>query len=154
MNLKDELLKVGIDEAKRQATLGFKEGGIPIGSALVSNKDARLLGAGRNRRVQQSSSILHGEIDCLSNAGRLGADVLRESTLFTTLSPCSMCSGATLLFKIPRVVVLDNVNFVGDEKLLQSRGVQVDVVPDDEQIQLFRQWCSDHPSLWNEDIGE
>jgi len=144
----DEFLQAAIDEA----TAGWNEGGIPIGSVLVH--EGRIIGRGRNRRVQQSSPTLHGEMDALENAGRLPASVYRACTIYTTLSPCSMCSGAILLYGIPRVVVGENVSFMGEEDLLRGRGVQVDVINDPICIELMATMMRDKPELWNEDIGE
>ncbi|GAB2772563.1 nucleoside deaminase [Salinimicrobium soli] len=146
--MKDEFLKVAIEEAKK----GYREGGIPIGSVLVHNKE--IIGRGHNRRVQKGSAILHGEMDALENAGRLPASVYRESTLYTTLSPCSMCSGTILLYGIPRVVIAENKTFLGEEELLRSRGVEVTVLDDTECIDLMRTFIEEKPELWNEDIGE
>ena len=143
----DEFMRAAIDEARQ----GWAEGGIPIGSVLVH--EGRVLGRGHNRRVQQGSVVLHGEMDALERAGRHPARVYRESTLYTTLSPCAMCSGAILLYGIPRVVVAENRTFMGEEDLLRSRGVQVDVLDDAECIALMREFIRAHPDLWNEDIG-
>jgi len=143
----DSFMQAAIDEAQR----GLAEGGIPIGSVLVHQ--ARVLGRGHNRRVQQGSAVLHGEMDALENAGRQPAAVYRDCTLYTTLSPCAMCSGAILLYGIPRVVVGENRTFMGEEALLRSRGVQVEVLQDDECIALMRRFITDRPELWNEDIG-
>ena len=144
----DEFLRAALEEAEA----GLAEGGIPIGSVLAC--DGRILGRGHNRRVQRGSAVLHGEMDALENAGRLGADVYRRSTLYTTLSPCPMCSGAILLYGIRRVVVGENRTFMGEEGLLRSRGVAVDVVQDPRCIELMRGFIRDNPRLWNEDIGE
>src|SRR5438874_1233163 len=126
-------------------------GGIPIGSVLVH--EGRIVGRGHNRRVQRGSAILHGEMDALENAGRLPAAVYARSVLYTTLSPCPMCSGAILLYKIPRVVVGENLTFMGEEELLRSRGVVVEVLQDARCIELMRTFIKANPSLWNEDIG-
>lgn len=144
----DSFLAAAIHEART----GLAEGGIPIGSVLVYQN--RIIGRGHNRRVQQGSTILHGEMDALENAGRLGADVYRECTLYTTLSPCPMCSGAILLYRIPRVVIGENRTFQGDEALLRSRGVDLDVRQDSECIGLMDNFVRTKPELWNEDIGE
>jgi len=144
----DEFMRAAIDEARA----GLSEGGIPIGSVLVH--EGRILGRGHNRRVQQGSVVLHGEMDALENAGRQPASVYRECTIYTTLSPCPMCTGAILLYGIPRVVVGENVSFQGDEALLRSRGVRVDVLQDPECIQLMTDFIAQRPELWNEDIGE
>jgi creatinine deaminase len=143
----DVFLAAAIEEAER----GRSEGGIPIGAVLVFQ--GRILGRGHNRRVQQGSSTLHGEMDALERAGRQPAAVYRASTLYTTLSPCAMCSGAILLYGIPRVVVGENRTFLGEEALLQSRGVQVDVVQDPRCLRLMEQFIAEHPDLWHEDIG-
>ena len=144
----DEFLRAAIDEAKQ----GRDEGGIPIGSVLVHH--GRILGRGHNRRVQRGSATLHGEMDALENAGRLPAKVYRECVIYTTLSPCSMCSGAILLYGIPHVIVGENRTFMGDEELLRSRGVRVEVVDDAECVELMREFIRERPELWNEDIGE
>jgi cytosine deaminase len=144
----DEFLKAAVDEAKQ----GLAEGGIPIGSVLVV--EGRIIGRGHNRRVQKGSPVLHAEMDCLENAGRLRADVLRRSTLYSTLSPCDMCSGAVLLYEIPRVVVGENTTFRGPEDYVRSRGVEVEVVNDPECIRMMQDFIRDRPELWNEDIGE
>jgi cytosine deaminase len=143
----DVFLAAAIEEAER----GRSEGGIPIGAVLVFQ--GRILGRGHNRRVQQGSSTLHGEMDALERAGRQPAAVYRASTLYTTLSPCAMCSGAILLYGIPRVVVGENRTFLGEAALLQSRGVQVDVVQDPRCFRLMEQFIAEHPDLWHEDIG-
>ena len=137
--------------AIEEAEMGMKEGGIPIGSVLVYQD--KIIGRGHNRRVQQNSAILHGEMDAIENAGRLPASIYKQSVLYTTLSPCAMCSGAILLYQIPRVIVGENTTFMGEEGVLRSRGVVVDVVQDPRCIELMKQFISEHPSLWNEDIG-
>ena len=134
-----------------EAEAGLAEGGIPIGSVLVHQ--GRIIGRGHNRRVQQGSAILHGEMDALENCGRLPAAVYSQSVIYTTLSPCSMCSGAILLYKIPRVVIGENQTFLGEEQLLKSRGVLVEVLQDSRCVELMRQFIQRHPALWNEDIG-
>lgn len=144
----DEFLNAAIDEARQ----GLKEGGIPIGSVLVHR--GTIIGRGHNRRVQQGSSILHGEMDALETAGRRPAWVYRECVLYTTLSPCSMCSGAILLYGIPRVIVGENRTFVGEEDLLRSRGVSLVVMQDAECIRMMQDFIRRNPDLWNEDIGE
>lgn len=144
----DEFMQAAIAEAR----LGLAEGGIPIGSVLVHQ--GRIIGRGHNRRVQQGSAILHGEMDALENAGRLPAQVYRESVLYTTLSPCAMCSGAILLYGIPRVVIGEHRSFLGEEALLQSRGVALQVLDDADCIALMQQFMTAQPALWNEDIGE
>ncbi len=138
--------------ALAQARKGASEGGIPIGSVLV--RDGRIIGRGHNRRVQNDSAILHAEMDALENAGRLHAAIYRESTLYTTLSPCAMCSGAILLYRIPRVVIGENRTFTGEENLLRSRGVEVVVQDDPDCVATMREFIAAHPGLWNEDIGE
>ncbi len=143
----DPFLRAAIDEAQQ----GMREGGIPIGSVIVYRGE--ILGRGHNRRVQQGSAILHGEMDALENAGRHPASVYRESVLYTTLSPCSMCSGAILLYGIPRVVIGENQTFMGEENLLRSRGVTVEIVQSEECIRMMRDFIQKHPELWNEDIG-
>jgi cytosine/creatinine deaminase len=139
------------DEAVAEAALGLAEGGIPIGSVLVHKGE--IIGRGHNRRIQQGSAILHGEMDALENAGRLPAAVYAESLLYTTLSPCSMCSGAILLYGIPRVVIGENVTFRGEEDLLRERGVSVELLQDQRCIEMMRQFIQENPALWNEDIG-
>ena len=133
-----------------EAEAGLAEGGIPIGSVLVHQ--GKIVGSGHNRRVQRGSAILHGEMDALEQAGRLPASVYMQSVLYTTLSPCPMCSGAILLYKIPRVIVGENVTFMGEEELLRSRGVIVEVLQDPRCIELMKRFILEHPSLWNEDI--
>ncbi|HEY4994021.1 MAG TPA: nucleoside deaminase [Nakamurella sp.] len=137
--------------AVRAARQGLAEGGIPIGAALVV--DGGVLATGWNKRVQLGSTIRHGETDCLENAGRLPASTYARSTMVTTLSPCDMCTGAILLYKIPRVIVGENRTFQGAEDLLRSRGVRVTVLDDDECVAMMTQFIADRPSLWNEDIG-
>ena len=144
----DEFLQAAIDEAKQ----GLAEGGIPIGSVLVI--DGKIVARGHNKRVQQGSAVLHAEMDCLENAGRLTAADYQKATLYSTLSPCDMCSGAILLFGIPKVVVGENVTFQGPEAYVQSRGVDVTVVDNPECKQLMRDFIAAKPQLWNEDIGE
>jgi len=141
-------MRAAVDEASK----GAQEGGIPIGSVLVH--DGQIIGRGRNRRVQKGSTVLHGEMDALENAGRQPARVYRESTLYTTLSPCPMCSGAILLYGIPRVVVGENRSFQGEETLLKSRGVDLRVLDDPDCIALMTRFMAESPELWNEDIGE
>lgn len=144
----DEFLQAALDEAKT----GYKEGGIPIGSVLVHK--GKIIGRGHNKRVQQGSVVLHGEMDALENAGRLPASVYRECTLYTTLSPCPMCSGTILLYGIPKVVIGENKTFMGEEELLRSRGVEVLVADNQECFNLMQQFIKEKPALWNEDIGE
>ena len=143
----DQFLKAALDEANK----GLKEGGIPIGSVIVH--EGKIIGRGHNRRVQQGSAVLHGEMDAFENAGRQPASVYRECTLYTTLSPCSMCGGAILLYGIPRVIVGENLTFMGEEELLRSRGVVVEVVQDKTCVQMMKTFISQRPDLWNEDIG-
>lgn len=144
----DEFMHAAIGEAEA----GLAEGGIPIGSVLVHG--GRIIGRGHNRRVQNGSCVLHGEMDALENAGRQPASVYRESVIYTTLSPCSMCSGAILLYGIPRVVIGENRTFQGEEDLLRSRGVELQVIDDPRCIELMRGFIEAQPTLWNEDIGE
>ncbi|MEJ5207317.1 nucleoside deaminase [Denitratimonas sp. CY0512] len=141
-----------MQEAIAQAQAGFDEGGIPIGSVIVHQD--RIIGRGHNRRVQNGSPILHGEMDAFENAGRQPASVYRECTLYTTLSPCSMCSGAILLYGIPRIVIGENRSFMGEEELLRSRGVELTVLDDPTCIELMARFMREKPQLWNEDIGE
>ncbi len=143
----DIFMQAAINEARQ----GLAEGGIPIGSVLVHN--GKILGRGHNRRVQNRSAILHGEMDALENAGRQAAQTYRDSVLYTTLSPCSMCSGAILLYGIPHVIIAENNTFMGEEELLSSRGVKIDVLQDKECINLMRTFIKEKPELWNEDIG-
>jgi creatinine deaminase len=144
----DEFMDAAISEAEQ----GLREGGIPIGSVLVHR--GRILGRGHNRRVQGGSAVLHGEMDALENAGRQLATVYRECVLYTTLSPCSMCSGAILLYGIPKVIVGENQTFLGEEELLRSRGVLIEVLQDPTCIRLMTDFIRTKPQLWNEDIGE
>ena len=141
-----------MDAAVAEAALGLAEGGIPIGAVLVH--DGTIIGRGHNRRVQQQSAIRHGEMDALENAGRLPAAVYARTVLYTTLSPCAMCSGAILLYGIPHVVIGENVTFLGEEKLLRERGVSIEVVQDPRCVEMMRRFIREHPALWNEDIGE
>ena len=143
----NQFLETAIEEARR----GLQEGGIPIGSVVV-HRDL-IIGRGHNRRVQKGSVILHGEMDALENAGRRSASVYRECVLVTTLSPCSMCSGAILLYQIPHVIIGENQTFVGEEELLRSRGVSIEVMQNQQCIQLMEEFIRRHPKLWNEDIG-
>jgi cytosine deaminase len=143
----DQFLQAAIEEARK----GLSEGGIPIGSVLVH--EGAIIGRGHNRRVQQSSAILHGEMDALENAGRRPAAVYRSSTIYTTLSPCAMCSGAIVLYGIRTVVVGENRTFMGEEEWLRDRGVLVDVVQDEACIAMMREFIQRNPTLWNEDIG-
>jgi len=140
-----------LEAAIAEAETGRAEGGIPIGSVLVH--EGRIVGRGHNRRVQRGSAVLHGEMDALENAGRLPAAVYGRSVLYTTLSPCAMCSGAIVLYRIPRVVVGENVTFTGEEELLRSRGVEVTVLQDPRCVEMMRRFILEHPALWNEDIG-
>ncbi|MCU0505199.1 MAG: nucleoside deaminase [Chloroflexi bacterium] len=144
--------RVLLEVAVEQARLGRDEGGVPIGAALVA--DGRVLGAGRNRRVQDGSAIRHGETDALEAAGRLPASVYRRATMYTTLSPCDMCSGAILLYEIPRVVIGENRTFLGAEDLLRARGVEVVVLDDPACVDLMTDFIARRPDVWREDIGE
>jgi creatinine deaminase len=144
----DPFMQAAIEEAQA----GLAEGGIPIGSVLVH--EGKIIGRGHNRRVQKGSATLHGEMDALENAGRHPARVYRESTIYTTLSPCSMCSGAILLYGIPRVVIGENRTFLGEEELLKSRGVALTVLDDARCVELMRSFNAAKPALWNEDIWE
>jgi cytosine deaminase len=146
-DLRDEFLQAAIDEAKQ----GLAEGGIPIGSVLVI--DGRIVGRGHNRRVQKGSPTLHAEMDCLENAGRLKAADYQRAVLYSTLSPCDMCSGTALLYKIPRIVVGENRTFQGPEAYVRSRGVILEILDDAECIRLMTEFIRDRPDLWNEDIG-
>jgi cytosine deaminase len=143
----DAFLNAAIDEAEK----GRAEGGIPIGSVLVHR--GAIIGRGHNRRVQQGSAILHGEMDALERAGRHPATVYRESIIYTTLSPCAMCSGAIVLYGIPHVIVGENVTFMGEEEWLRARGVRVEVVQDPRCVAMMKAFIATHPELWNEDIG-
>ena len=144
----DPFLEAAVEEARQ----GLAEGGIPIGSVIVCR--GRIIGRGHNRRVQMGSAILHGEMDAFENAGRQPASVYRESVLYTTLSPCPMCTGAILLYGIPKVVVGENQTFMGEEALLRGRGVVVEVLQDARCVDLMRRFIAANPELWNEDIGE
>jgi cytosine/creatinine deaminase len=144
----DAFMQAAIEEA----LAGASEGGIPIGSVLVHR--GRIIGRGHNRRVQRGSAVLHGEMDALENAGRQPATVYRESVIYTTLSPCAMCTGAILLYGIPTVIVGENQTFVGEEELLRSRGVTVEVLHDAACVRMMAEFIREHPDLWNEDIGE
>ena len=144
----DQFMRAAMDEAQK----GLAEGGIPIGSVLVI--DGRIVGRGRNRRVQNGSAILHAEMDCLENAGRLKAADYRRSVLYSTLSPCDMCSGAVLLYGIGQVIVGENRTFQGPEEYVRSRGVELEIVNDPECIRLMTEFIKAHPELWNEDIGD
>ena len=143
----DEFMSAAFDEAKR----GLAEGGIPIGSVLVI--DGKIVGRGHNRRVQNGSAILHAEMDCIENAGRLTAGDYQRAVLYSTLSPCDMCSGAVLLYKIPRVVIGENTTFQGPEGYVRSRGVELVILNDPECITLMQDFMAANPALWNEDIG-
>jgi cytosine/creatinine deaminase len=143
----DAFLAAAIEEA----SLGLAEGGIPIGAVLVHR--GAIVGRGHNRRVQQGSAVLHGEMDALERAGRQPASVYRESVIYTTLSPCAMCSGAILLYGIPHVIVGENQTFLGEEEWLRARGVRVDLVQDERCIAMMKTFIAMHPELWNEDIG-
>lgn len=145
--MSDSFFAAAIAEAEQ----GLREGGIPIGSVIVAR--GTIIGTGHNRRVQKGSAVLHGEMDALENAGRQPASVYREATLYTTLSPCAMCSGAILLYGIPRVIIGENTTFRGEEALLSSRGVFLEVRQDETCIRLMTEFIRTHPELWNEDIG-
>lgn len=144
----DQFLKAAIEEAKK----GLEEGGIPIGSVLVI--DGKIVGRGHNRRLQDGSAILHAEMDCLENAGRMSASEYKRATLYSTLSPCSMCSGAALLYKIPKIIIGENRTFKGPEEYVRSLGVQVEVLDNQECFEMMQKFIDKNPSLWNEDIGE
>ena len=144
----DKFLSEAINEAKKS----LKEGGIPIGSVIVHQ--GKIIGRGHNRRVQDGSVILHGEMDAFENAGRQSAVIYQESVIYTTLSPCSMCSGAILLYGIPKVVIGENTTFMGNESLLKEKGIEVVVADNEECKELMRNFIKDKPQLWNEDIGE
>jgi cytosine/creatinine deaminase len=143
----NEFMQVAIEEARK----GLDEGGIPIGSVLVI--DGKIVGRGHNRRVQRGSAILHAEMDCLENAGRLTASEYGRSILYSTLSPCDMCSGTALLYKIPRIIIGENKTFQGPEEYVRSRGVKLEILDDAECIELMRSFIAASPELWNEDIG-
>ncbi len=145
--MKPEFLKAAISEAR----LGLAEGGIPIGSVLVH--DGKIIGRGHNRRVQKGSTILHGEMDALENAGRQSAEIYRQSELYTTLSPCPMCSGAIHLYGIPKVIVGENQSFMGQEDYLRSQGIEIEVIQNSECLDMMQSFIKEHPALWNEDIG-
>jgi creatinine deaminase len=140
-----------LKEAIEQATQGLSVGGIPIGSVLVI--DSKIVGCGHNQRVQKKSPVLHAEMDCLENAGRLSPEDYRRATLYSTLSPCDMCSGAILLYKIPKVIVGENRTFRGPEDYLRARGVEVTVCDDSTCVAMMQRFQREHPELWNEDIG-
>ena len=143
----DEFMQAAYEEALQ----GYREGGIPIGSVLVL--DGKIIGRGHNRRVQRGSAVLHAEMDALENAGRLAPEDYRRATIYTTLSPCDMCSGAILLYKIPRVVIGENQTFLGAEELLKSRGVELVVLNEPRLIQMMQDFITEKPELWYEDIG-
>jgi len=149
--MKDQFDSAALDAALAEAQLGLDEGGIPIGSVLLL--DGEIVGRGHNRRVQRGSPIHHAEMDCLENAGRLRADEYRRCTIYSTLSPCDMCSGAILLYEIPRVVIGENVSFRGPEDYTQSRGIELVVVDDPRCRALMECFMAEHPELWFEDIG-
>ena len=145
--MRDPFLQAAIDEARR----GLAEGGIPIGSVIVHRET--IIGQGHNMRVQKGDPLLHGEMSALQQAGRQAASVYRECVLYTTLSPCPMCSGTALLYKIPKIVIGENQTFLGAEDWLRNQGVQLDIVQDDECIEMMRKFIAERPDLWNEDIG-
>lgn len=140
-----------LKEALEEAQMGLREGGIPIGSVLVI--DSKIVGRGHNRRVQKGSAILHAEMDCFENAGRLTAKDYSRAVLYSTLSPCDMCSGTALLYRIPKIVIGENRTFQGPEEYLRTRGVKIDIVQDPECVSLMQTFIATHPQLWNEDIG-
>jgi cytosine/creatinine deaminase len=144
----DRFLKMAIEEARK----GLAEGGIPIGSVLVIGDE--VVGRGHNRRVQKGSAILHAEMDCLENAGRLKPADYRRSVLYSTLSPCDMCSGTALLYRIPRIIIGENRTFQGPENYVRSRGVVLEIIDDAECVKLMEDFIAARPELWNEDIGE
>jgi len=144
----DEFMRAAIEEAKK----GYAEGGIPIGSVLVI--DGKIVGRGHNQRIQKGSPTLHAEMDCFENAGRLTASDYQKATLYSTLSPCDMCSGTSLLYKIPKIVIGENTTFKGPEEYLQSRGVELEILNDPECIEMMENFIREKPALWNEDIGE
>lgn len=144
----DSFMQAAIEEAQR----GLAEGGIPIGSVLVHAGE--IIGRGHNRRIQQGSSVLHGEMDALENAGRQPAAIYQNCTLYTTLSPCSMCTGAILLYGIPHVVIAENHSFTGEENLLIERGVKIQLLQDETCINMMKGFITEHPELWHEDIGQ
>lgn len=143
----DKFMQAAIEEAQK----GLEEGGIPIGSVIVH--EGKIIGRGHNRRVQKGNAILHGEMDALENAGRQSASVYKNSVLYTTLSPCSMCSGAILLYGIPKVIIGENKTFMGEEELLKSRGVNVELLNEPICINMMTKFIEENPTLWNEDIG-
>jgi creatinine deaminase len=143
----DKFLTAAIEEAKQ----GLAEGGIPIGSVLVI--EGKIVGQGHNRRIQKNSTILHAEMDCLENAGRLTAKDYKRAVLYSTLSPCDMCSGAILLYKIPRVVIGENITFKGPEDYLHSRGIKIEILDNKECVDMMKDFIKKNPNLWNEDIG-
>ena len=144
----DEFMQAALEEAKK----GLEEGGIPIGSVLVI--DGKIAGRGHNRRVQKGSAILHAEMDCLENAGRLKAKDYQRAVLYSTLSPCDMCSGTALLYKIPKIIIGENKTFQGPEDYVRSRGIELVILNDSECIKLMKDFIAARPELWNEDIGE
>jgi cytosine/creatinine deaminase len=144
----DVFMEAAIEEARK----GLDEGGIPIGSVIVH--DGKIIGRGHNRRVQKGSAVFHGEMDALENTGRQPASVYRQCVLYTTLSPCSMCSGAILLYNIPKVIIGENKTFLGEEELLKSHGVKIEVLQNPDCIDLMAEFIFSNPDLWNEDIGE
>lgn len=146
--MQDQFMREAIEQARKS----LREGGIPIGSVLVH--EGKIIGRGHNQRVQKESAILHAEMSAIENAGRLSAKVYRNSTLYTTLSPCPMCTGAVLLYEIPEVVIGENTTFMGQEKLLRENGVKVSVVNNSECVGIMEKFIADNPQLWNEDIGE
>lgn len=148
LNPMDPFMQAALEEAQK----GLTGGGIPIGSVIVHQ--GKIIGRGHNQRIQKGSTTLHGEMDALENAGRLSADIYRECIIYTTLSPCPMCSGAILLYGIPKVVIGENQNFLGDEAHLKSRGVDIEVLNEPKCIEIMADFIKNHANLWNEDIGE
>jgi len=146
------MVDIFMEAAIEEARMGLEEGGIPIGSVIVH--EGKIIGRGHNRRVQKGSAVLHGEMDALENTGRQPASVYRQCVLYTTLSPCSMCTGAVLLYNIPKVIIGENKTFLGEEELLKSHGVKIEVLQNPDCIDLMAEFIFSHPDLWNEDIGE
>ncbi|KAK9898371.1 cytidine deaminase-like protein [Cystobasidium minutum MCA 4210] len=146
--------KLGMQKAIEQAELGLSEGGVPIGACLIRNSTGEVLGVGRNKRVQKGSPTLHGETDCLENIGRLPANVYRDCTIYTTLSPCTMCTGCVILYNIPRLVMGENDTFIGGEDWLANKGIEVVNLNSDKCKSLMAEFIKRYPDVWNEDIGE
>jgi len=150
--MEENMVVIFMEAAIEEARKGLEEGGIPIGSVIVH--EGKIIGRGHNKRVQKGSAVLHGEMDALENTGRQPASVYRQCVLYTTLSPCSMCSGAILLYNIPKVIIGENKTFLGEEELLKSHGVKIEVLQNPDCIDLMAEFIFSHPDLWNEDIGE